>query len=526
MRLIRSAEQAALDRAWQAQTGLPLILLMEAAAGAVAGLCRRLAAEQAVESLPVLVLCGRGQNGGDAYACARMLASAGWPVVCRELFPDAGLPDEAAANRTALVNLGFKLSAPQEADFTGLHGGLIIDGIFGTGFKVDRGVPELFRSVSQWTAAARVSGNRIVAIDIPSGLDSNSGQMVDCAIRADWTATFVLPKIGLCTAPGCFLSDRLLVDPIGMGDDFVASVLQQQALDPVSRIDAAAVRPWCPARPPDGHKGLFGRLLVAGGSDTMPGALALAAEAAARSGIGLLQLALPRIIRSALLAACPEALQLPIDQDEHGFAEVLSALDAADAVVLGPGLGHPGWLPQLLERAILQACHLLIDADAINEISRHPEHYGSLLHKRRLDRQLDAPIMTPHPGEFRRLAPDLDLQDRRQAACTLAKRLDCLIILKGAATIIAEPDGTSWINSTGQDGLARGGSGDVLSGLIGGLLAQGLTTRQAACAGVYFHGLAADLAAKKKGRRAMLPRDVLDCLGSAWRQAGWEVEDV
>lgn len=526
MRLIGAKEQQAIDRAWQEQTGLPLILLMEAAAFAIVKFCLQLAADRGVDKLPVLVLCGRGQNGGDAYASARLLAAAGWTVTCRELFPDATLPEEAAANRQALLNLGMALAVPQQDDFTNLRGGLIIDGIFGSGFAVGRAVPGIFRSVSQWAAAAAKSGNQVIAIDVPSGLDSNSGLAVDCAIRADWTVTFIRPKIGLCNAPGRFLAGRLVIEPIGIHHNFTEQVLNQMDQKPVYQITGAMIRPWCPERPPDGHKGLFGRMLIAGGSMSMPGALVLAAEAAARSGIGLLQLAIPPQISAPIVSACPEALQLHLAPGDNLDQILQPALAAADCVVIGPGLGRPDRLADLLTLVIQKARNLVIDADALNEISRRPDFYLTLLKKRIGSGQMGIPVLTPHPGEFRRLAPDIDVQNRLQAASELAARSCCIIVLKGAATIIATPDGSCHINSTGQDGLARGGSGDVLAGLTGALLAQGLTALQAACAGVYFHGLAADLAAKQKGRRAMLPRDVIGQLGSAFHLAGWEVEDV
>ncbi|NLB44838.1 MAG: NAD(P)H-hydrate dehydratase, partial [Clostridiaceae bacterium] len=445
---------------------------------------------------------------------------------CRELFPDAVLPKEAAANRQALINLGFCLTTPQSDDFTGLRSGLIIDGIFGSGFDVSRETPAQFCAVSQWTADAAKTGNQVIAIDIPSGLDSNSGLAADCAIRADWTVTFVRPKIGLCAAPGRFLSGRLVIEPIGIGLDLTDRVLNRLDRNPVFRITDAMVRPWCPVRPPDSHKGLFGRILLAAGSAAMPGALVLAAEAAARAGVGLLQLAIPPEISPVILPACPEALQLLLTPGGTIEDILQPALASADSVVIGPGLGRSDQLPNLLETVIARARNLVIDADALNEISRRPDHYWPLLQSRQAQTGQTMPVLTPHPGEFRRLAPDLDVTDRLRAAVELAGRSGCIVMLKGAATVVAAPDGSCRINSTGQDGLARGGSGDVLAGLTGALMALGLSSLQAACAGVYLHGLAADLAAQQKGRRAMLPRDVIDQLGPAFYRTGWEVEHV
>lgn len=525
MRLIGTAGQRAIDAAWQRQTGLPLIQLMEAAAHAVVRLCRQLADAQNQKTLPVLVLCGRGQNGGDAFASARLLAALGWPVACRQLDPDATLPPEAEANRQAWLKLGHEAGAPIEADFELERPGLILDGLFGTGFQTARGLPDQARALSRNIARARARGHLVVAIDIPSGVDADSGCAAEQAIQADWTVSFIRPKIGLCAAPGHFLAGQIVIDPIGVDAALTDRVLDGLLVPPVIWLTGDLLRPWCPARPPDAHKGLFGKVLLAGGSLQMPGALALAGEAAGRSGIGLLQLALPVAIAPALVSACPEALQLPLERQEDLAQVVLPILENVQAAAIGPGIGRPAWLGQLLELLIRYSRRLVIDADALNEISREPERYQPLL-RARTEHGLEAAVLTPHPGEFRRLAPDIDQTDRLAAARTLAARTGCLVVLKGACTVIADPGGACWLNTTGQDGLARGGSGDVLTGLLAGFLAQGLPGWQAAGAAVYLHGLAADLAARDKGRRAMLPRDVLTKLGSAMRRIGWEVEDV
>lgn len=526
MQLIGSREQRLIDEAWQQKTGLPLLILMEAAARAVVRVCQEVADLRHVDfKMPVLILCGPGQNGGDAYACARLLSAEGFPVRCLELFKDAKLPDEALQNRKACMRLNIDLSEPDARSFADLHDGLIIDGIFGSGFSAERGVPDCFRKVSRWVDGARKQNNQVLAIDIPSGLDGNTGLADPSAIQADRTVTFVRPKPGLVRVPGRFLAGKVTVDPIGIDPELVEEVLANENLPKTCQIDAGTVRPWCPQRPPDGHKGLFGRLLMIGGSDSMPGAVVLAAKAALRSGLGLLQLAVPRSIRDGVLLACPEALQLPIGP--AGPQNIMQeAVLAASAVAVGPGIGRPPWLSPLLDLLIACSKNLVIDADALNEISRDPQHFWERTRQRIRSGCQTPAVLTPHPGEFSRLAPDLSLNDRQKAAIALAERSGCMVVLKGADTIVAEPDGHAWINTTGQDGLSRGGSGDLLTGLIAGLMAQGLSPLQAACSGVFFHGLAGDLAAATYGRRAMLLSDVLEKLGSAWHQAGWEVEDV
>ena len=521
MRLITSDEQKAIDRVWQQRTGLPLLLLMETAAGAVAAQCRQLAAGAI---LPVLILAGRGQNGGDAFACARMLLASGWPVQCRELEPDAALPEEAALNRQALLNLGCSLGAASDGDFQAVAGGIIVDGLYGTGFRTDRAPTAEFLRLSAAVAQARRQGTRVVAIDVPSGLNVDDGSAAPCCITADLTVTFVRSKPGLHQPAGLAHAGTVVVDPIGVSDDLVGEALAAHI--PCMLLDRETVCSWAPQRTPDSHKGLFGKVALVGGSAGMPGAILLAGEAAARSGAGLVTLHVPEAIAAMVLGARPEALLKPIPEQPVDIGRWLEVLLEARSCGIGPGIGRPDWLDSLLAGLIEKAPGLVIDADGLNHLAGKPEHYWSLFRTFRSGNCLPPAILTPHPGECRRLAPDLDPQDRLKTARTLAERSACIVVLKGQATIVAEPSGRTWINTTGNDGLARGGSGDVLCGLVAGLLAQGMEPWQAAGAGVFLHGLSADLVVGWIGRRALLPRDVIDGFGLAFDHAGWEVEPV
>ena len=521
MRLISSADQKAIDKVWQERTGLPLLLLMEAAAGAVAAHCRRLAAERV---LPALILAGRGQNGGDAFACARMLLAAGWPVRCRELEPGADLPPEAAINRQALLNLGCTLGEAGEDDFQAVAGGIIVDGLYGTGFRTDRAPMSEFVRLSAAVSAARRQGAQVIAIDVPSGLNVDDGSAAPCCITADLTVTFVRSKPGLHLPAGLIHAGTVVVDPIHVSDDLVDEVLA--ARQPCLSLDRDTVSVWAPHRSADSHKGLFGKVALIGGSAGMPGAILLAAEAAARSGAGLVSLHVPESLAAIVLGARPEALLRTIPETPVDMASWLDSLQGSRSVGIGPGISQPDWLANLMTGLIENAPGLVIDADGLNQLARNPDEYWSLFRKSRTEKHLLPAILTPHPGECRRLAPDLDPQDRLNTARILAERSSCIVVLKGQATIIAEPSGRCWINTTGNDGLARGGSGDVLCGLITGLLAQGMEPFQAAAAGVYLHGLSADLASRVIGRRALLPSDVISGLGRAFDQTGWEVEPL
>jgi NAD(P)H-hydrate epimerase len=519
MRLITSDDQKAIDRMWQERTGLPLLLLMEAAAAAVAAQCIQMAGGS---PLPVLILAGKGQNGGDAFACARMLLASGWPVRCREMEPDAALPAEAAANRQALLNLGYTLGTATEDDFLAVAGGIIVDGLYGTGYRTDRPPTDAFCRLSAAVGQARRQATRVVSIDVPSGLNVDDGRAAACCITADRTVTFVRSKPGLLQPDGLAHAGAVVIDLIGVGSDLV-----EEALDSSPAwmgLDRDTIQAWAPLRAPDSHKGLFGKAALIGGSAGMPGAILLAGEAAARSGAGLVSLHVPQAIAGMVLAARPEALLKPIPDEGVDLAGWLASLKDARACGIGPGLGQPVWVDALLTGLIESSSGLVIDADGLNQLARAPEHYWLLFRKSRTDRQLPPAILTPHPGECRRLAPDLDPQDRLKTARLLALRSSCIVVLKGQATVVAEPSGRCWINTTGNDGLARGGSGDVLCGLITGLLAQGLESWQAAAAGVYLHGLSADLAARQISRRALLPRDVIAGLGQAYAAAGWETE--
>lgn len=525
IQVIGRQEQQAIDRLWQARTGLPLLLLMEAAAWAVSRACLELLGE----SGRVLVLAGKGQNGGDALACARQLSASGIQVICREVFPDSELPTEADANRAAARSMGLGLGPLKEADFQGLDSGsLIVDGIFGTGYQAARPLPPAVARISEMIAAARRQGARVVAIDVPTGLDADSGAAAESMIQADCTVTFIRPKIGLCAAPGRFLAGRVVTSPIGVPDAWVDEAIQAVA-DRTGypyhyQIELADVKACRPVRPADSHKGTFGKALLLGGSPGIAGAILLAAESAARSGTGLVYLGVPASVGPLILAARPEFLVnlVPDDAEADSSALISRLLAGQPAVAAGPGGGQAAWLQTALPQLIREASQLVLDADALNTLAGDPGKYLKLLCDRVSRFNLPPAILTPHPGEFRRLAPDLDLSDRQQAALELARRSSSIVILKGASTVVADPAGQIWINPTGHDGLARGGSGDVLCGLLAGLLAQGLQPVAAALCGVFLHGLAAEAAAERLSRRTMLPGDLIDSLGEAFRRAGWD----
>ena len=527
MLTFQRAHQQMLDQAWTERTGLPLLLLMEQAAQAITRACLDLIPVTQRTNTHILVLAGKGQNGGDAFACARQLVAEGFPVDCLEAFPAAELPPEAAQNRQAWLALGGPLLT-LSADLDRLAGlrcpDLVVDGLFGTGFRAERPLPPAICELTSQVKLWRQSGAQVVAIDIPSGVDADTGHMAEGAVEADMTVTFVRPKTGICATPGRFAAGRVIVDRIGIPDQFVADLFKDMLL-PIW-IEPDMIRELRTVRHPNSHKGTFGRVLILGGSPGLPGAASLATEAASRSGAGLVYLGTGESVAAQTLAAVSEALltALPENDPDRLIALLDQLIQGKQVVAIGPGAGQAPWLDHALQRALTQSSAVVIDADGLNAIAAQPAQYFPLLKARR-SAVLAPAVLTPHPGEFTRLAPDLDWHNRQHAAQTLSQRLDAIVLLKGASTVIAAPDGRLWINPTGNAGLAKGGSGDVLCGLIAGLLAQNLPAFEAAASGAYLHGLAADLAADLEsggtGRRALLPNDVLRAIGRAFAAAGW-----
>ncbi|MFA4944538.1 MAG: NAD(P)H-hydrate dehydratase [Lentisphaeria bacterium] len=454
-----------------------------------------------------LLLAGKGQNGGDAWAAARHLAEldAASPVTLLTTVPPAELAAAARAHAGRLphrvaVRIATELAA---ADLP--PGTVILDGLLGTGI---RGTPR--PPYDRLIAQVNASGRPVVALDLPSGLDADSGQG-DCAVTADLTVTMGLPKRGLFTAAGRPRCGILRVADLGLAT-FADSALPAAAATPAQEAEAvldADVAPLLGRRPQDAHKNRFGHLLILGGAPGYTGAPMLAGAAALRGGCGLVTVAVPPTIRpllhpplNALMLAAPDSP-----------AELAPLLAKAQAAVAGPGAGR-GELPRALLAAALAApIPLVVDADGLRELAQAPQ----LLNRR----PQDAPtILTPHPGEMRALLDGFGLthlQDapRERQATELARATGCFLILKGQASALAAPDGRLALNGSGTAGLATAGSGDVLAGLLGSLLAQAFTPWDALRAAAFLHGRAAELA--PQGDRALVADDLPTLLAAAFR---------
>ncbi len=498
--LATAAEMRALDRHTIEVLGVPGELLMESAGQAIAA--------QALRQLgargEVWCFCGSGNNGGDGLVAARLLQLRGIESRIVLVGDRARFTPEAAANFARAERAGVKLAkgAPP-------RGSVIVDAIFGTGLtrKVEGAAARAIRRINTSRPACRV-----LAVDLPSGVDGDSGQLLGAAVEADLTLVLGLPKLGLTQEPARSLAGEIWVARIGIADAAPGVALSAECW-----TRAAAARAL-PVRPRAGHKGTFGHVLIAGGSRGKAGAAALAALGAARGGAGLVTIACPRSQSPILQRTRLEAMTAPLAESRHGEfareaeAELLALARARSALVLGPGCGREAETRAALRGFALAAPGpLVLDADGLVAFEGHVVE----LRARR------APsVLTPHPGEagmLLGLTPKALNAARPTQARALAQQTGAIVVLKGAGTVVAAPDGRIAVNSTGGPVLGTGGTGDVLAGLIGAFLAQRVPAFEAAVLAAFVHGAAGDRVATKRGSRGALAREIADAIPEVLR---------
>ena len=480
--------------------GTPGEELMERAGYAVARTA--VAFLQRHDSRSVLLFAGKGNNGGDAIVAARHLAGAGCQptliLLCRrnELQGDPQLHLQKLVSAVQV----FELPTLDELSeiVADTDPAVVIDGLLGTGLQGEVREPYA-------TAIKVINGlhRPVVAIDIPSGLDSDTGEVHGVCVRADTTVTMGFPKIGLLKPAGADFVGSIEVADIGIPPSFVE---QLQAV--AELLTAPDVKPLLPPRRRSAHKGDFGHLLVIAGAEGYTGAPILVAHAAARAGAGLVTLAVPRSIYPIVAAKCPpEVMPQPVDFEQFNPAYFAKF----DAVAIGPGLGQEAGAQKMIWKVVSSgALPMVVDADALNAIAR------GVAALKKLRRPL---VVTPHPGEMARLVGKTNQEvqaNRWDIARRFAQEYGVVTVLKGAGTVVTDKSGKLWINSTGNPGMAKGGMGDALTGIIGAFLAQRMSPLDAARAGVFVHGLAGDLANGKLGARAMLTTDLIEHLGAAF----------
>ena len=508
MKLATAAQMQAMDKQAMEEYGVPSLVLMENAALRVVDiLAARLGP---LRGRRVAVVCGKGNNGGDGLAVARHLHTRFGAHVAAHLIAD---PDTLIGDAAVQFRMAQKFGVPlhtENMDFG--HADVIVDALLGTGV---RGPVE--GAFAFAIDAINGANCPVVAVDVPSGLNADTGEVSGPCVRAMLTVTFALPKFGLAVFPGAEYVGELIAADIG----FPRAV--QNAPDiHAFMTDAADIRRWLPARTEaqNNNKGTYGHTVIFAGSRGMAGASALCADAAARTGAGLVTLLVPQDAQNTVVSiVSPVVMTRGLPQTSAGtFA--LSALEAAlemaqksTAAAVGPGIGGGTDNPETAQfvREFVQQCPvpLVIDADALNILSREPGHGATIVRAR------SAPtVLTPHPGEMGRLlglTTDDVQADRRGAVEQAVQQFGGVVLLKGARTLVASPDGTLYVNTTGNAGMATGGAGDTLTGMICALLAGKMGAPKAAACGAYLHGLAGDLAADAQGGKAgLIATDIAD----------------
>jgi NAD(P)H-hydrate epimerase len=477
-------EASELDRASQ-ERGVAASALMARAGREVAGAAARLAGGR--YGRRAVVVCGRGNNGGDGFVAARILDAWGMRVTVLAL-DDAEPKEPAASSLRALAATSVRLRPwSQEAAGRELaRADVAIDAVFGTGFH---GVPE--GPAAEAIRALADAQVPLVSVDIPSGVNGESGQVEGDAVRADLTVTFGAPKVGVVLLPGAAHAGVVEVADIGFPRDLIASAL--------SLVEAEDVASWLPAREPDTHKRASGYAVVVGGSRAMTGALALMAGGAYRAGAGLVAVGAPASILPVVQGLVREAVFAPLPETDAGSVlggsdRLTEVMGQADAVAIGPGMTTDertaAWIRELVRSSEIP---VVLDADGLGAFAGRADELP--------DRKSDL-VLTPHDGEFVRLAggSTADLEaDRIASVRELSARTGAVVLLKGSRTLVAQPDGGARVNPTGTSFLATGGTGDVLTGMIAGLLARGLAPADAASAAAYVHGIAGALAGERHG---------------------------
>jgi NAD(P)H-hydrate epimerase len=480
--------------------GTPGEELMERAGYAVAR--TTVAFLKRYDSRSVLLFAGKGNNGGDAIVAARHLAAAGCHPTLVLLCSRKELQGDPLLHFQKLVSEVRVLEQPTLDELSEIVAetkpAVAVDGLLGTGLNGE--VREPYDTAIQVINGLHLP---VVAIDIPSGLDSDTGEVHGVCVRASTTVAMGLPKVGLLKPAAADFVGHIEVADIGFPHQSVHDIPAD-----VELLTAQDIAPLLPPRRRAAHKGDFGHVLIVAGSEGYTGAPVLVAHAAARAGAGLVTLAVPRNVYPIVAANCPpEVMPRPMDFEHLGP----TTFAGFDAVAIGPGLGLQPETQKMVWK-VVSACPwpMVVDADALN----------AMVHGVGGIRNLKKPlVLTPHPGEMARLVGKSvkEVQaDRWDIARGFAREYGVVIVLKGAGSVVADRSGPLWVNSTGNPGMAKGGMGDALTGVIVAFLAQGMAPVDAARAGVFVHGLAGDLTHEKLGERAMLTTDLIEHLGAAF----------
>ncbi|NLB18840.1 MAG: NAD(P)H-hydrate dehydratase [Syntrophomonadaceae bacterium] len=507
MKIVSAQEMRGIDQRAIQEYGISSLILMENAGVRVVEVANTFLENK---SNPlVAVVAGKGNNGGDGLVVARHLINSGARVEIfvsgnlQEMTPDCQVNYEILMKMRASIYLLPAEEAISQLTISALAADLIIDAMYGISFHGRLGEDD-----ARIVSILNRSGKPIVAIDIPSGVEADSGKVFGEAIRAAWTVTLALPKMGILVEPGRSHAGRVTVADIS-----IPSILMSDPVLKQNLLTEEMVTGFFPPRPHESHKGTFGHTIVVGGSVGMTGAVALASAAALSVGAGLVTAAVPESLAPIVEGALVEVMTIPLPENryksiaEESLPVIETLLERASVCAIGPGLSRYAEAGAIV-RFILErsGVPIVIDADGLNALCED----NSILSKRQVPI-----VLTPHPGEMARLlgkTVEYVQSNRLKVAREAAMEWGVTIVLKGANTVVAEPGGELYLNITGNPGMATAGSGDVLTGVISGLISQGLRPNVAASIGVYIHGKAGNLVKERNGERGLVAGDMIRAL--------------
>jgi hydroxyethylthiazole kinase-like uncharacterized protein yjeF len=511
MKLVTSSQMRNIDKKTIEGVGIPGLELMERAGKGVAEVAKEMLAE--VKNKKVAIFCGRGNNGGDGFVVGRYLSQWGADVKFFLSIKKEELKGDAKTNLEKALSLSLPvvevLNEKEIPPHIEAH--LIVDALFGTGFD-----GEIAGYIKEIVERINSSGIPVLSVDIPSGLHADTGEFTGVCVKANRTVTMALPKIGHFFFPGKDVSGKVSVVDIGVPPH----VIEEENII-LNLITEDEVKRMIPKRPGDAYKGTCGRVVLIAGSTGLTGAASLASLSSLRAGAGMAILGIPKTLNPIFEIKLTEVMTKPLPDVKkkgalalRGLGEIRELLKWGDCCAIGPGLGLHFETIELVRRLVSKLkMPAVIDADGLNAIAKD----ASIL------KECKAPlILTPHIGELSRLnrVPTSEIaKDRIRHASYFAKEYNCILVFKGAPTIISEPSGQTYVNPTGNAGMATAGSGDVLTGIIVGLLAQTLMLKKgedvkkimldSTCAGVFIHGLTGDLAKEERGEMGMIAGDMM-----------------
>lgn len=486
--IVNSKEMKSCDQGTIEHYGVPSLVLMERAALSVVEEIKL----RATKEQSVLIVCGSGNNGGDGIAIGRLLYLEGYKVCI--VF--AGKETSASEETRTQLAIARQYQVPITTELPDMPYDVIVDSLFGIGLSREI-EGQYYDLISHMNAMTGLK----VAVDIASGINGDTGAVMGIAFCADVTVTFAFAKVGHLFFPGAEYTGELLVKEIGIdAHGFLGKMPKVHA---VTKEDLRSI----PKRPSNSNKGTFGKVLVIAGTVNMAGAACFSAKAAYRTGAGLVRVLTHQANRTIVQSLVPEAILTTYEEaKESELRKILECIAWSSVIVIGPGLGQGQFAHMLVETVLKNACvPCIVDADALNLIAKY--HMDL--------KPCSSLILTPHMGEMSRLCKEsiTDIKNHPiQTASVYATEHQVITVLKDARTVIALPDGEVYINTSGNSGMSTGGSGDVLTGVIAGLLCQGLDCGKAATLGVFLHGLAGDAIAKQIGQRSLMATDIIDGL--------------